>query len=153
MSAVTVTQGAAMAAAQSARAQRLRDAGYRLTQPRLAVLEALERSRGHVTSAELLQMTPDVGRASVFRALDLFTRLAIVRPAWLQDSSTPRYLLLPDGHHHHILCTACDRVIDFDDCHLEPLQRELEDRYGMRLRGHLLEFYGHCPDCAEGPAG
>lgn len=137
-----------MSAAQSARAQRLRDAGYRLTQPRLAVLEALERSRGHVTSAELLEMMPDVGRASVYRALDLFTRLAIVRPAWLHDSSTPRYLLLPDGHHHHILCTACDRVIDFEDCHLEPLQRELETRYGMRLRGHLLEFYGQCADCS-----
>jgi len=153
MRAVTVTQGAAMAAAQSARAQRLRDAGYRLTQPRLAVLEALERSHGHVTSAELLAMTPDVGRASVFRALDLFTRLAIIRPAWLHDSTTPSYLLLPDGHHHHILCTHCDRIIEFDDCRLEPLQRELESRYGMRLRGHLLEFYGHCPDCADTTEG
>lgn len=138
-----------MSATHSARAQRLRDAGYRLTQPRLAVLKALERSQGHVTSAELLQMTPDVGRASVFRALDLFTRLAIIRPAWLHNSTTPSYLLLPDGHHHHILCTSCDRVIDFDDCHLESLQRELEARFDMRLYGHLLEFYGRCPDCSD----
>ena len=136
-----------------ARAQRLREAGYRLTRARLAVLEALEQRQGHVTSAELLQLTPQIGRASVFRALDLFTRLALIRPAWLNDSTTPTYVLLPDGHHHHILCTDCDRVIEFDDCDLEPLQRELEERYSMQLGGHLLEFYGRCAACADGLAG
>lgn len=142
-----------MPAHHHARAQRLRDAGYRLTPARLAVLEALERQQGHVTSAELLRMMPHIGRASVFRALELFTRLAIIRPAWINNSATPSYVLLPDGHHHHIICTDCDRVIEFDDCQLAPLQQELEDRYDMQLGGHLLEFYGRCATCADGAPG
>jgi Fur family ferric uptake transcriptional regulator len=137
----------------SLREQRLREAGYKLTNARLATLRVLETAGGHMTSAEVLaqveQLAPEVGRASVFRALDLFTRLSLIRPTYINDSSTPTYVLMPGGHHHHIICTHCDRVIEFDDCHLERLEHELEKRFQVRLTGHLLEFYGLCADCAS----
>ena len=140
-----------MATPQSARAQRLRDAGYKLTNARLAVLSIIESRDGHITSAEVLEETervaPEIGRASVFRALDLFTQLSIIRPTYINDSTTPTYVLLPDGHHHHIICTNCARIIEFDDCHLEALERELEREFKVRLTGHLLEFYGMCAVC------
>ncbi|HLV34631.1 MAG TPA: Fur family transcriptional regulator [Spirillospora sp.] len=136
---------------RSARAQRLRDAGYKLTNARLTILDVLETHGGHMTSAEVLEKVearaPEVGRASVFRALDLFTRLSIIRPTYINDSSTPTYVLMPGGHHHHIICTNCDRVIEFEDCHLEKLERELERQFRVRLTGHLLEFYGLCATC------
>ena len=87
------------------------------------------------------------GRASVFRALDLFTRLSLVRPTYIDSSVTPTYVLMPDGHHHHIICTNCNRVIEFDECGLEAIAAELERRLGVRLTGHLLEFYGLCDQC------
>jgi Fur family ferric uptake transcriptional regulator len=133
------------------RAQRLRDAGHKLTEARLTVLRALEASGGHMTSAEVLDqvsaLAPNIGRASVFRALDLFTRLGIIRPTYVDSSATPTYVLLPDGHHHHIICTNCNRVIEFEDCHLTALADELEARLHVRLTGHLLEFYGLCDRC------
>jgi Fur family transcriptional regulator, ferric uptake regulator len=131
--------------------QRLRDAGYKLTGARTTVLRVLEESGGHVTSSELLDRvnTADasIGRASVFRALDLFTRLAIVRPTYVEGSAAPIYVLMPGGHHHHIICTGCSRVIEFADCRLADLNCELESRYNIHLTGHLLEFYGICADC------
>ena len=140
-----------MESPQSARAQRLRDAGYKLTNARLAVLQVIETHDGHITSAEVLEETgrvaPEIGRASVFRALDLFTRLSIIRPTYINDSTTPTYVLLPNGHHHHIICTNCDRVIEFDDCHLDALERDLERQFKVQLTGHLLEFYGLCDIC------
>jgi Fur family transcriptional regulator, ferric uptake regulator len=138
------------------RAQRLRDAGYKLTDARLTVLQVLEQSGGHITSTELLEQVnaadPTIGRASVFRALDLFTRLSIVRPTYINSSITPTYVLMPNGHHHHIICTNCDRVIEFEDCGLGKLAGELENRLGVQLTGHLLEFYGLCEDCVDQPA-
>jgi Fur family transcriptional regulator, ferric uptake regulator len=135
----------------SIRSKRLRDAGYKLTNARMTVLNILESHDGHMTSAEVLEatesLTPEIGRASVFRALDLFTRLSIIRPTYINDSSTPTYVLLPDGHHHHIICTSCDKVIEFEDCHLEMLESELERRFDVQLTGHLLEFYGLCANC------
>ncbi len=135
----------------SPRAQRLRDAGYKLTNARLTVLSAIEQHDGHITSAELLesvaQADSSIGRASVFRTLDLFTRLGIIRPTFLHSSTTPTYVLMPGGHHHHVICTNCDRVIEFDDCGLDALTAQLEQRLDLQISGHLLEFYGLCSDC------
>ena len=53
----------------SPRAQKLRDAGHKLTNARLAVLQALEDSGGHITSAEVLSrvdaIDPATGGASL----------------------------------------------------------------------------------------
>lgn len=135
----------------SPRAVRLRDAGHKLTNARLTVLDVLETSGGHITSAEVLErvsaVDPSIGRASVFRTLDLFTSLSIIRPTYIHTSLTPTYVLLPDGHHHHIICTKCNRVIEFEECALDKMTAELETRLHVRLTGHLLEFYGLCDRC------
>jgi Fur family ferric uptake transcriptional regulator len=140
-----------MSKSPSTRAQRLRDSGHKLTNARMTILKILEEHEGHMTSADVLeaveQAAPEIGRASVFRTLELFTRLSLIRPTYISDSSTPTYVMLPDGHHHHIICTGCDRVIEFEDCHLENLEHDLQDKFNVQLTGHLLEFYGLCPEC------
>jgi Fur family ferric uptake transcriptional regulator len=117
------------------------------------VLGVLEKSGGHITSTELLDRVnatdPNIGRASVFRCLDLFTRLSFVRPTYIDSSVTPTYVLMPDGHHHHVICTNCSRVMEFEDCGLSALAAELEHRLHVHLTGHLLEFYGLCDVCTE----
>jgi Fur family transcriptional regulator, ferric uptake regulator len=137
---------------KNTRVQRLREAGYKLTTARLTVLDVLESHHKHLTSTEVLEavatIDPSIGRASVFRTLDLLTRLAIIRPTYIESSMTPHYVLLPDGHHHHIVCVNCNRTIEFDECHLEELARELESKFNVRITGHLLEFYGVCVTCA-----
>lgn len=141
--------------AASARAQRLRDSGYKLTGARLAVLTALEAGDGHLTSSELIErvtaLDPTVGRASVFRALDLFTRLSLVRPTYLSGSVTPAYVLLPGGHHHHFVCLRCGRVIEVEGCGLRDAAREMEQQLGVQVTGHLVEFFGLCAACAALP--
>lgn len=136
----------------SPRAQRLRDAGHKLTTARLTVLDVLEKSGGHITSAEVLEQVnavdSSIGRASVFRTLDLLTSLSIIRPTYIHSSMTPSYVLLPNGHHHHIICTNCNRIIEFEECDLGNIEAELERRHGVKLTGHLLEFYGLCDRCS-----
>lgn len=137
----------------SPRVERLREAGYKLTNARLTILDVLEHGGGHMTSADIVaavaQRDSRIGRASVFRTLDLLTRLAIVRPTYIEAGTGPVYVLMPQGHHHHIICTTCNRVIEFENCGLDALTQRLESEYGMTLTGHLLEFYGECRDCAD----
>ena len=137
----------------SSRAKRLRDAGYKLTNARLTVLDVLENHNGHLSSTEILDhvdaVDSSVGRASVFRTLDLLSRLAIIRPTYIEGSMTPIYVLLPDGHHHHIVCVRCNKVIEFDDCGLAMLEAQLEARYNVTISGHLLEFYALCAECRD----
>jgi len=135
--------------------ERLRAAGYKLTNARQTVLTVIQRLGGHVTSTQVLeevaQVDPTIGRASVFRTLDLFTRLAIIRPTFSESSLTPSYVLMPDGHHHHIVCVSCHRVMEFDDCDLEKMTAELERRLNVHIHGHLLEFYAVCSTCKPLP--
>lgn len=135
----------------SPRAKRLRDAGHKLTSARLTVLRVIENAGGHLTSTEILNQVTlvdaSIGRASVFRSLELFTRLSIIRPTFIESSMSPTYVLLPDGHHHHIICTNCNQVIEFENCGLNKLAQELERSLNVQLSGHLLEFYGLCADC------
>jgi Fur family ferric uptake transcriptional regulator len=61
---------------------------------------------------------------------------------------TPTYVVMsPEGHHSHIICTQCDRVIEIDECHVDPLAAILQARHNVRLTGHLVEFYGVCETC------
>lgn len=135
--------------------ERLKVAGYKLTKARQAVLHALEQAHGHLTSTEVLdqvtEAAPGIGRASVFRTLDLLTRLNIIRPTYGLSSLTPTYVLMPDGHHHHMICIVCNRFIEIEECGLEAMARHLEERMGVKFLGHLVEFYGRCERCLTAP--
>lgn len=130
---------------------RLRKAGYKLTHARVTTIEVIHELGGHCTSADVLDAVSkrdeSIGRASVFRTLDLLTQLSIIRPTYIETSMTPHYVMLPNGHHHHIICTSCNRVIEFEDCGLSALTEHLQEKYNLTIKSHLLEFYALCADC------
>ena len=132
---------------------RLREAGYKITNARRTVLEVLCENQHHLTSADVLEQVesrdPDIGRASVFRTLDLLTELAIIRPTYLA-TRTPNYIVMPDnGHHAHIVCPQCSSVIELGDCEIEDLIKQIAARHQVQFTGHLLELYGICENCAR----
>lgn len=131
---------------------RIKGDGYRLTRARRAVLHVLFNSREHLTSRKIIQrvhtLDPDIGRASVFRTLELFTSLSIIRPTYL-EARTPHYIFMPaDGHHAHLICTQCQRVIELGACEISEQIEHYTRGNEFNLTGHLLEIYGMCPDCA-----
>lgn len=134
--------------------ERLRNAGYKLTKPRQYVAEILLSNHHHLSAPEIVDMVTaedsSVGRMSVYRTLELFTSLGIVRPAF-QEGPNARYVVILDGHHHHLVCQSCGKVIHFDDipCPLRDLEAKLIETYGFHISGHLLEFFGECQECHQ----
>ena len=128
---------------------RLRSAGYKITPPRLAVLEVISQEGEHLNPNEILGRTqairPGLGRATVYRTLEILTQLGIVRPIYVGESG-PMYIRA-EGGHHHLVCSACGRIIDFDQCVAEEMVQELRERFGFEITSHLLEFYGLCAEC------
>lgn len=129
--------------------QRLRTAGYKITPPRLAVLEVIQREGEHLNPQEILvqaqALHPQTGRATVYRTLELLTQLGIVRPIYVGDNG-PTYIRA-DSAHHHLVCSHCGRIVEFDVCAADSMGCELEARFGFHITSHLLEFYGICPQC------
>lgn len=134
--------------------ERLNGEGYRLTGPRRAVLEEIASRTLPFTSAELLETVqhngPAVGRATVFRTLDLLCRIGVVQRIHedAQGGRCHAYLACGEHHHHHLICNGCGTVLDFqEEKALEALVKEVERRTAFRVEGHRLELVGLCPTC------
>lgn len=51
-------------------------------------------------------------------------------------------------HHHHLICTDCGSVEDFEDCFAEELRKKLVRRTRFKIAHHDFKFYGQCSECA-----
>lgn len=129
----------------------LRTAGYKITPARLAVLQVLAESADHLVSTTVLErgraIYPKLGRATVYRTLELLTELRVLRPIY--GGSDGLHFIRAEGGHHHLVCADCGDIVEFDDCVATELAHDLEDRFGFTIQSHLLEFYGVCAQCAS----
>jgi len=134
--------------------EKLEQDGLRSTQPRRVVVDEIVRRDTPFTSTELLESvqshSPGVGRATVFRTLDLLSRMGILQRIHRDADGGPchAYLACDDTHHHHLICNACGHVTDFqEDATLDALVREVERHTAFKIEGHRLELVGLCPNC------
>ena len=127
----------------------LREEGYRITQPRIAIVEAILSTSGGFTADGLydrLRGVAGIGRATVFRTVDTLAGLGYLRRLHSEEQCS-QYIRTTPGHHHHLICTRCHRVVEFDGCTVDAIANELSERTHFRIQGHWLELFGLCPDC------
>ncbi|MEW5987512.1 MAG: Fur family transcriptional regulator [Chloroflexota bacterium] len=131
----------------------LQQKGHRLTAARRAIVNTLIDQGGHLSADELVILvqrnTPGVGRMTVYRTLDLLAELGLIRPVY-QGSGAAHYVIMDGGHHHHLVCSNCAGVFEFDECALEEVAHLVGQRHHFQVQGHLLEFFGLCQQCQEG---
>ena len=129
----------------------LEHAGYRLTEPRRSVAVLIAGREGHFTAAELATEARgrhmDIGRATIFRALDLFTTLKLVERVDLPGGDHA-YVACDPVHHHHAICTTCGRALDVDDAGLGDVLTEIGRRASFTVTLHRLELFGVCSVCS-----
>jgi len=128
----------------------LADAGERVTEPRRAMAALIAAQDGHFTTAELVAAAraehPGLGRATIFRALDLFTSLGLVERVDL-PGGVHAWVACDTAHHHHAICTRCGRSTDVSDHGLAEVLAEVAGRSGFRVTTHRLEVFGTCASC------
>ena len=129
----------------------LRDHGYKLTPQRHAVLKVIASSHDHLTPEAIYEKAhlknPDIGLVTIYRTLDLLSELNLVCRVHAADGCRSYMMRRPTEHHHHLICSSCGRVVDFTGCALADLEQRLSQETMFDINGHLLEFYGLCPDC------
>lgn len=131
-------------------AEQLTAAGYKVTGPRLAVLKAAISQAGAFSAQEieqwLVERNESPGTASIFRTIRLLCDLQLLQRIHGLDECH-RYSL-GGGHGHHLVCTRCGAMERFDNCDLQALIGQLEQRTGFRITEHLVELFGLCPRCS-----
>lgn len=129
----------------------LRSRGYRLTPQRQLVLEAVNEL-GHATPDEVLtavkRKARGVNQSTIYRTLELLEELELVTHTHLGHGA-PTYHPASAPDHAHLVCRNCDRVEQVDPEAVEPLVRELRERYGFITDIRHLTVQGDCAKCKD----
>lgn len=137
-----------------AHADALHAAGLRVTDSRIAVLEALEHLP-HASADAVFSRVEAVlehpSRQSVYNALNDFTRVGLVRR--IEPAGQPqRYELRVGDNHHHLICRGCGAVTDIDCVIGQPPCLHPDSTHGFTLEEAEVTFWGLCASCAADPA-
>ena len=134
--------------------QELRNAGLKVTLPRLKILEILEKQKEerHMSAEQvykiLLAEHEEIGLATVYRVLTQFEAAGLVTRHHFEGGNS--IFEINSGHHHdHILCVKCGKVDEFTDHIIETRQKEIASQLGYDLTDHSLYLYGLCPKCKK----
>jgi Fur family ferric uptake transcriptional regulator len=128
----------------------LREAGLKVTLPRLNILEILERAEQHHLSAEdvykaLLNQGSDVGLATVYRVLTQFEAAGLVTRHHF-DGGQAIFELDTGDNHDHIVCVKSGKVSEFKDEQIEKRLAEIASELGYSLTDHKIILYGEYHD-------
>ena len=130
----------------------LRQHGYKLTPQRRAVIQTIASTQDHLTPTAVYekvhQAYPNIGLVTIYRTLEILTELKLICEVHA-GGSCHSYTVSALGHHHHLICLNCGRVVDFTGSGLGELEQNLSRETGFRIDGHLLEFVGLCQACQK----
>ena len=128
----------------------LDSAGHYITEPRRQIADLVAGQAGHFTAQDLLreagQRRIGVGRATVFRVLELFAELELVERLDLPNGQHA-YVVCQPAHHHHVVCGRCGRTAEVRDLGIGEALRAVEAQTGFTIESHRVEMFGLCPDC------
>ncbi len=131
--------------------KRLGTDGRRRTTSRARVIAAALRREQPFSAQELVRELArhGVGRASVFRTLDLLVSLDVLARIHGLEQGAPCVLSPACGpsHHHHLVCRGCGRVEEIRASGLEERVREIAREHGYEPLGHAIEVQGMCAEC------
>jgi len=130
--------------------QRLRDAGLRVTRPRLAVLDALVEL-AHADTESVIgavrRELPEVSHQAVYDSLRTLTASGLARR--IQPSgSVARYEVRVGDNHHHLVCRSCGAIADVDCAVGEIPCLTASDDHGYVVDEAEVIYWGQCPACS-----
>lgn len=130
--------------------ERIASGGRRLTRQRVIVAEALASAKRALSAQELYERIkrshPTLGRATVYRALEAQVQDGMAS-RFERDGHVSAYIACDAEHHHHLVCTNCQRVEDLDEATVSPLLASVGRRHEFQVDHAALDFYGLCRSC------
>ena len=139
--------------------ERLNNYCCRLTKPRQAILNVLDRIDKHLDAEQIYKRAskiyPAIGLATIYRNLELLVRIGLV---WKFDAGDDKakYEIAQrpeETHHHHLICKRCNGVIDYSESidnekdFLEEREKNLSRKYNFKIENHCIDFFGLCNKC------
>ena len=131
--------------------EQLRRDGHRITRAREAFLKVLSTSVRPLAVSDLLSELDAAGvrinKTTAYRELEFLMARGLVSSVDFGDGSK-RFELVEGEHHHHFVCTSCDKVAELEiETRLASVLRAVVEQTGAKVTGHAVEFFGLCQSC------
>ena len=125
----------------------IKNAGLKVTLPRMRILEMFEKSdERHLKAEDIYKMLLDAGEeialATVYRVLTQFEAAGLVTRHHFEGGHA--IFELDDGDHHdHLVDIETGEVVEFYDEAIEKRQQEIAKKHGFTITDHTMVLYGH----------
>ena len=131
----------------------LRNMNLKVTTQRISILKLLNKGpKSHWTAKGVFEKVQaehtNIGFATVYRFLKETSRFGITSELRIGHSPT-RYELKVRKHHHHIVCTQCGKIVEFQNETIERKIKQISQEHGFFMEHHILELYGLCSSCGH----
>lgn len=129
---------------------KLKTTGVRMTPQRHAILSYLVSVETHPTVDEIYKALerkfPSMSVATIYNNLKVFLEVGLVRELAYGDGASRFDADMSE--HYHAICDSCGKIEDFEYQTLHDVEHTAERETGFRIRGHRMEVYGVCQECA-----
>lgn len=137
--------------------KKIRENKFKFTIQRQVILQAfLDSKENHMSAENVYEIVrsnnPEIGLATIYRSLELFTSLELLKKLDFGDGRS-RYEL--NDHnlahlHHHLICLKCGKVVEFAYDFMNEIKEKIKKENGFAIVDYQLKFYGYCTDCEKG---
>jgi len=128
----------------------LRAEGKRVTPQRALLLRIIRESSGHLDADEIYRQArendPRISLSTVYRTVKLLKELGLVKELHF-DEEHHHYEMATGKVHHHLVCTECGRIVEFQSPVLDELWARLEREHGFALERVQIDAVGRCREC------
>ena len=129
----------------------LNEKNLHYTTQRALIVDEFLQANTHLSAEELYgivkQKESTIGQVTVFRTLKLLEEAGMANPVNFGDKTVRYELSFETGHHDHLVCTRCGKVIEVFDNKLEKQKEKICKEHGFSPSHHRLEIFGICEAC------
>jgi Fe2+ or Zn2+ uptake regulation protein len=134
--------------------KRIHAQGGRMTAQRRNILETLESLDSHPSAEELYDIVgrkdPRIHLSTVYRTLRWLEQEGLISSRrFHEDRLQERFDTALPSEHHHFMCRACNRVIEFDFTAIDEIKSHFEAQFDAQVKRTTVVLYGLCTDCRQ----
>ena len=130
----------------------IRDAGLRVTGPRVAVLQALHAEHDHPRVEQIRERVEHSGVSispqAAYDACEALHNAGLARKLHVAGAPV-RYEARIGDNHHHLICRSCGSTVDVDCARGDAPCLDPADNHGFTLEEAEVTYWGTCPDCLK----
>lgn len=131
----------------------LRKKKLKSSEQREQILETFLEIEEHLTVEDLYskvkKKNPSIGFATIYRTMKLLCDCGLCRELNMEDGRAKYEHLYKHGHHDHMICTGCGKMIEIIDPEIEALQEKIARKKGFIISRHRMQIYGICSMCRK----